>query len=1149
MPDIKSTENEFRGVVSNWLYEFIENGNYPFEIATTDPSIKVSEKRSKFPDIQIWENRVAGIGFCGWELKTPETSADDPDLLENAAEKARAMNAHHFVTWNMRESILWRTPPVGENVTNKYRMPKYEIIHSINSVEDWLIESKKELLKARAKELLDDCAQLKKEGHLNLVDTDATFFTDALRKSVEKLAPLLKGSLVNKVGKDVKFREGLHSWRTKQGIEDFGDETFYDSVSRQIIYRILGKIIFYQSLIKFRADLPKMEISGLSPAAANRRLKEYFEKARQIDYQAVFEEDFTDQVELPELAVRTLDELLVDLNRFNFYSMPQDVVGAVFEKLIPYEERHSLGQYFTREDLVDFMLAFCVRSADDKILDPTCGTGTFLMRAYDKLKISGVKDHKQLLTRLWGVDIAHFPAELATINLFKQNLSDYNNFPRIIAEDFFKVKPTDTFKFPPPKQTADKDFMIEEKVPLFDAAVGNFPYIRQELIEKQIKGYKDQLAKVIIEDWIHDYPDGFDFGKGRHKKKIDKIDLKLSGQADIYAYLFFHTAKFVKESGRLGFLTSNSWLDVGFGYEMQKFFLNNFKIIAIVESRCEPWFEDASVNTIFTILERCSNPKQRENHNVKFVKVKKSLKELIPYDMKIDATNRWAHLARLVMGLENLGKDFLKLDKNKNEFVNTIKGIKTYEDDNFRTRVVKQGELVEDVQHTGKTVKWGKYLRVPQVYLEILEKCKGKLSSVSRIAEVTRGVTTNNVDFFYITNEDIKRWSIERKFLTGPVIFTPKEVPHISIDASRLKYYLFTCNQPKKKLVGTNALKYILWGESQRFNRSLTFKEKENWYAIKDIQTDPSSLFYARQDDTYRVIYNPKGYVVNDNLYKITPSRAKENRFLCAIMNSTVFYLGLEIGGRINLGDGALKLQTYEVSDTLALDPMHLSKTAMSKMLKAFDVLSSRSSKTIFEEVKMKDRQKLDSLILEALGLEPKKYLKPIYDGLCELVKERLELAKTRKKVKQQKVEKDVEKVKESIVEEILPDGPKKFPEQFVDSKYFKNAKEISVPNTPLKLGHYFMGRQQVVSDGNEIYDAEFVEEAKFIIYSQKPNEYIIKIPKDRKIITKTVLGYERYLKKLRNKLFETASSRLLNHELADNLTNQIFEDFGMPII
>ena len=71
--------------------------------------------------------------------------------------------------------------------------------------------------------------------------------------------------------------------------------------------------------------------------------------------------------------------------------------------------------------------------------------------------------------------------------------------------------------------------------------------------------------------------------------------------------MFFHVAKFLQNNGRMGFITSNSWLDVSYGFELQKFFLKKLKIIALLESRCEPWFEDAAVNTVVTILEKCDD--------------------------------------------------------------------------------------------------------------------------------------------------------------------------------------------------------------------------------------------------------------------------------------------------------------------------------------------------------------------------------------------------------------------------------------------------------------------------------------------------------------------------------------------------------------
>ena len=213
-----------------------------------------------------------------------------------------------------------------------------------------------------------------------------------------------------------------------------------------------------------------------------------------------------------------------------------------------------------------------------------------------------------------------------------------------------------------------------------------------------------------------------------------------------------------------------------------------------------------------------------------------------------------------------------------------------------------------------------------------------------------------------------------------------------------LQHYLFVCDDERKKLTTTNALKYIKWGESKKYNTSLTFKGRDDWYSIGGIREEPCSLYYARQDVTYRVVFNPDGIIANDNLYRITPLNKSNNKLLCGILNSALLYLGLEINGRINLGDGALKVQAYEIELLPVLEVDKISKSLKDSILKAFDKLLTRPIKTIFEEVKMKDRQALDSAVLEALGLDPKKYLKPLYDGLTEMVRERIDLAKSRKK-------------------------------------------------------------------------------------------------------------------------------------------------------
>ena len=62
---------------------------------------------------------------------------------------------------------------------------------------------------------------------------------------------------------------------------------------------------------------------------------------------------------------------------------------------------------------------------------------------------------------------------------------------------------------------------------------------------------------------------------------------------------------------------------------LQKWILENFKLVAVMESDAEPWFEDARVKTCATILRRCSNANERMSTSVKFVKFKRPLAQII----------------------------------------------------------------------------------------------------------------------------------------------------------------------------------------------------------------------------------------------------------------------------------------------------------------------------------------------------------------------------------------------------------------------------------------------------------------------------------------------------------------------------------------
>ena len=136
------------------------------------------------------------------------------------------------------------------------------------------------------------------------------------------------------------------------------------------------------------------------------------------------------------------------------------------------------------------------------------------------------------------------------------------------------------------------------------------------------------------------------------------------------------------------------------------------------------------------------------------------------------------------------------------------------------------------------------------------------------------------------------------------------------------------------------------------------------------------------------------------------------------------------------------------------------------------------------------------------------------------------------------------------MIEEVVPQGLKNFPEEFLEAPLKpQDYQNISIPGEPLKLGMFFLGTQQVVSDSGFTFEAKSVDEAKYAIYSQKPDTFVVSLPKDSVVITKAVNDYERYLRKLRDDLFQALFKRTFDHKLSDTLMQRAFAELGLPDI
>lgn len=1170
MRKIKSNERELSGKVAEWLNEHIKRNDYPFTSVSNEAGIGTSGT-TKFGDIIFWKDRNSNDAYGLIELKYPQGGTENLAVFKK---KIQNLNIEYAITWNFQNLIVYR----HEN--NKINKVDSQSRYILDNIEKWKRGDVQATIKQYLHEVCDQLVNLNEKGKLRQFTPDKVYFVNLFRQTADKLFPKFEKFIIDAHRSD-DTKKVIQKYVYEQGITYPNDNEYFKTIARQRVYGFLTKILFFLTVRKFFKGLPdllEIEDEDLSYAVRNA-----FAKAREKDWQAVFVAGPLEKLGIPENSYKIVKDLLHELKVYHFDNLPEDVIGELFEEIIDPEQRHNLGQYFTREDLVDFVIGAIVKDKDGIYSDPTCGSGTFLIRLYDRLRNLSAykKSHEELLEQIWGFDIGKFPAELSTINLFRQDVSKVENFPRVRREDIFEVKEGITFDFPPPN--AGGDFKkVDVNLPKINGFVGNFPFIRQELIEKKSKGYKKKLTRLLAEEYFFSYPVLFDNNEvseevvekvrdyDREKqlrtlhKWIDKgdIDLQLSGKADIYTYIYIHLTTLLAKQGKFAIITSNSWLDVSYGAILKRFFLDHFEVKMIAASWQEPWFQDAAVNTIVTVLKKQEDSQKRRENLTKFVKFNKKFVDLIPYpNLRFQSGDRWKCIDDLHRHIE--GAEF---DRD----LKTISGdIKQLNSANFDIRILEQQALADELEIEGKYSKWGKHLRAPDVYYEILEKCSDKLVPLKKKGKIRFGLKTGINKFFYLEVLDErkehflcrngKNWEgfIEKQFVKE-AIKSPKEAKKVNINSKDLKWHLFICNSSKSYLRKQGFLKafeYIEYGEKQKnkygtsWPQVTSVKSRKFWYGLPT-KKPARILLQMITNERFASFFNKPEVLVDHNLFEYTLKDEIFNKTAQLFMNSTLFGLLRESVSRINLGDGATKLEGVDWKNHVLTIKDEIDTT------ESFEKLFNRKVESIFKEVKKDDRKKLDTEVLKALGLDPEEYLHRIYEGLCQMVKERLELPKMRKKQKKQSVTVAYDQVKASVIKDCLPNGVKQFPEAFFNPS-ITNGDQITAfsdldfddhshTGKPLVIKEFFGQYEVEDTAGTKIFQADSMAKAKYAQILTKPKRYQLKIPRQESYVDGMVDRYHEYVTELFSNLEANAQTKLHDWSIAEKMAEEILKEYGL---
>jgi hypothetical protein len=308
----------------------------------------------------------------------------------------------------------------------------------------------------------------------------------------------------------------------------------------------------------------------------------------------IFEQSIADLDQIYESVTENDDLELSTQQQGTSGKRKQDGVVYTPDFITHWIVENTLGGYLAkRKDSIDappdsaaWWLAYRQLLATTRIIDPACGSGAFLVAAFQYLKTEyqmvnthlaelGEKgdlfgldlNHDILTNNLFGVDINAESVEIARLSLWlvtaeigkpltslKDNIKQGNS---IIAD----------------KALDKRAFSWQGNFKEFDVVLGNPPYVRQERLST-IKPYLEANYKTY------------------------------HGVADLYTYFFELGLNLLKKGGMMGFISSSTFFRTGSGENLRRFLQVEANLKSIVNFGDLQIFEGVTTYPTMVVLEK-----------------------------------------------------------------------------------------------------------------------------------------------------------------------------------------------------------------------------------------------------------------------------------------------------------------------------------------------------------------------------------------------------------------------------------------------------------------------------------------------------------------------------------------------------------------
>ena len=495
--------------------------------------------------------------------------------------------------------------------------------------------------------------------------------------SLDKLLLKDRESKRLRIPVDKAFLEDLSKWREelakdiyKRNIKELEDRSDEKRVKIQVkilneaVQKILNRLIFIRiaedrKIIEPKSLLDEVEWwkAGGKRRDLHRRLTDRFMGWNQDFNGEILKIGPCDVLAIDShLLAKTIEGLYFPTCPYRFDVIGVELLGSIYErylgktirvtpKRVKIEEKPEVrkagGVYYTPQYIVDYIVKNTVEKVIKKktpkqiekikILDPACGSGSFLLTAFHTLidyhfhyyekhpeesgqgtlfpdvivdydgtrRLSIEKKAQILRNNIFGVDIDPQAVEIAMMSLYLKCLEGERDLPRkkellpslaknircgnsLISYDIFdqltlfeeeekeRINPFDWYS----KSTGFGEIMEKGG---FDVVIGNPPYVRQEMLG-DYKPYFQQHYKVY------------------------------HGVADLYAYFIEKGISLTKPKGLFGIIVSNKWMRANYGEPLRNW-MKRQQIIRIIDFGDLPVFQDATTYPCILILSKF-NPRE-----------------------------------------------------------------------------------------------------------------------------------------------------------------------------------------------------------------------------------------------------------------------------------------------------------------------------------------------------------------------------------------------------------------------------------------------------------------------------------------------------------------------------------------------------------